>query len=334
MMKIAHCLSALAALAALAAWPGRPLSAPSGLTAAAGLACGCPCECPRTSAQSQPNAPTRAPASARPLRIICFGAHPDDDEVCAAGTAALWIARGDRVKFVSLTNGDIGHWRESGRELAKRRRAEVANGARLVGYDFEILDNHDGRLEPSLRNREAVVRLIREWRADVVITHRPNDYHPDHRYTSVLVQDAAYMVTVPKFLPEVPALKVNPVFLYFYDRFQKPYPFQPDIAVDIDPVMEKKLAVLAGMVSQFYEGGVEGSAESQPKTEEEARARREAVRERFIKRQRDVTDTCRATLARFYGPERAATIRYAEAFEVCEYGRIPDEAEIRHLVPF
>jgi LmbE family N-acetylglucosaminyl deacetylase len=233
-----------------------------------------------------------------------------------------------------MTNGDIGHWRESGPELAERRRAEVANGARLIGYDFEILNNHDGRLEPTLRNREAVVRLIREWRADIVITHRPYDYHPDHRYTSVLVQDAAYMVTVPKFLPEVPALEVNPVFLYFYDRFQKPYPFQPDVAVDIDSAMGEKLDVLAGMVSQFYEGGANGSAETQPKTEEEARARRRAVRERFIKRQLDVTACCRASLAQFYGPDRAANIRYAEAFEVCEYGRIPDKTEIRRLIPF
>ncbi len=274
------------------------------------------------------------PLSGEPARIICFGAHPDDCEVCASGTTALWIAKGYRVKFVSMTNGDIGPWRESGPALSERRKTEVAAGARLVGYDFEILGNHDGYLQPTIENREAVVRLIREWRADVVITHRPYDYHPDHRYTGILVQDAAYMVTVPKFLPDVPALKVNPVFLYFADRFQKPYPFQPDIAVDIDSVMEKKLGVLAGMVSQFYEGGANGSAETQPKTEDEARARREAVRERFIKRQLEITSRCRATLARYYGPERGANVRFAEAFEVCEYGRLPDDTEIRRLFPF
>lgn len=268
------------------------------------------------------------------IRIICIGAHPDDAESGAAGTAALWVAKGCRVKFVAMTNGDIGHWRESGPELAARRRAEVAGGARLVGYEFEILNNPDGRLLPTLENREAVVRLIREWKADVVITHRPNDYHPDHRYTSVLVQDAAYMVTVPKFLPEVPALKLNPVFLYLSDRFQKPTPFQPDIAVDIDAVMEKKLEVLAGMASQFYEGGVSGSAEIQPKTEEERRARLQAVRDRFINRQLEITDRCRKSLVQWYGPERAARIKYAEAFEICEYGRLPDAKEIRRLLPF
>jgi LmbE family N-acetylglucosaminyl deacetylase len=280
-----------------------------------------------------PTGKAAGPAGGKP-RIICIGAHPDDAESGAAGTAALWVAQGYPVKFVALTNGDIGHYKESGPGLARRRRAEVEHGARLVGYEFEILDNHDGRLQPTIENREKVVRLIREWKADLVITHRPNDYHPDHRYTSILVQDSAYMVTVPKFLPEVPALKDNPVFLYFSDRFQKPYPFQPDIAVDIDAVMEKKLDVLLGMVSQFYEGGVAGSDALQPKTPEEERARRQAVRQRFIDRQLGVTEMCRPALVKWYGPERAAGIRYAEAFEICEYGRIPESDEIKRLFPF
>jgi LmbE family N-acetylglucosaminyl deacetylase len=276
---------------------------------------------------------TAAPDPAKP-RIICIGAHPDDAESGAAGTAALWIARGYPVKFVAVTNGDIGHWKESGPELAKRRRAEVKHGADLVGYDFVVLDNHDGRLQPTIENRETIVRLIREWHADVVISHRPNDYHPDHRYTSVLVQDAAYMVTVPKFLPDVPALAVNPVFLYFSDRFKKPYPFQPDISVEIDPVMDKKLDVLLGMVSQFYEGGVSGSAALMPKNPAEENARWQAVRDRFTNRQKQITEMCRKSLENWYGPERAAKIRYAEAFEICEYGRIPDRSEIKKLFPF
>lgn len=275
-----------------------------------------------------------AASDAAKPRIICIGAHPDDAESGAAGTAALWIARGYPVKFVAVTNGDIGHWKGSGPELAKRRRVEVEHGAKLVGYDFEILDNHDGQLQPTIENRKAIVRLIREWRADVVITHRPNDYHPDHRYTSILVQDAAYMVTVPKFLPEVPALAVNPVFLYFSDRFQKPYPFQPDIAVDIDAVMDKKLDVLLGMVSQFYEGGVSGSAALMPKNAEEQKARWQTIRDRFTNRQKEITDRCRKSLENWYGPERAAKVRYAETFEISEYGKYPDKAEIKRLFPF
>jgi len=267
-------------------------------------------------------------------RILCIGAHPDDAEVGAAGAAALWVSKGCHVKFVAVTNGDIGHWKESGPELARRRMAEVEHGAKLVGYDFEILDNHDGELQPTLENREKIIRMIREWKADVVITHRPNDYHPDHRYTSVLVQDSAYMVTVPKFCPEVPALKTNPVFLYFYDRFQKPSPFQPDIAVAIDTVMDKKLEVLLGMVSQFYEGGVGGSPELLSSDPERQKARWRSIRERFTNRQLEVTSYCRKSLEEWYGAKRAAEIVYAEAFEIGEYGRRPDATELNRLLSF
>src|SRR3954453_10934723 len=196
-----------------------------------------------------------APADAgeQKLRVICFGAHPDDCELKAGGVAALWAAKGHRVKFVSVPNGDIGHWRQSGPALARRRRREVEAAAGGLGITTEVLDVHDGELEPTLANRKAITRLIREWRADLVLSHRPNDYHPDHRYTAVLVQDAAYMVTVPRFLPEVPALKRNPVFLYYSDGFRKPNPFNPDVTVAIDGVMEKKAAALERLESQFYE---------------------------------------------------------------------------------
>jgi len=173
------------------------------------------------------------------LRILCFGAHPDDCELRAGGVATLWSAQGHHVKFVSVTTGDIGHWRDAGGPLARRRLAEVQQAARLLGIATEVLDIHDGELLPSLENRRTMTRLIREWKADVVMTHRPNDYHPDHRYTGVLVQDAAYMVTVPHFCPDMPVLKNNPVFVFYPDSFQKPNPFQPDVMVSIDAVIEK-----------------------------------------------------------------------------------------------
>src|SRR5262245_5454534 len=117
------------------------------------------------------------------LRIICFGAHPDDCEIQAGGTAAMWAAKGHKVKFVSVTNGDIGHWRDAGGPLAKRRKAEVERAAGILGIASEVLDIHDGELMPTHDNRRTITRLIREWQADVVMSHRPNDYHPDHRYT-------------------------------------------------------------------------------------------------------------------------------------------------------
>jgi N-acetylglucosamine malate deacetylase 1 len=158
----------------------------------------------------------------RQLRIIVFGAHPDDAELKAGGTAAKWTKLGHAVKMVSVTNGDIGHWKMKGEELARRRLAEVTAADKILGAETEVLPIHDGELEPSLANRKTVTRLIREWKADVVISHRPWDYHPDHRYVGVLVQDAAYMVAVPFADEGSKPLARNPVFLYSSDRFQKP----------------------------------------------------------------------------------------------------------------
>ncbi len=199
-------------------------------------------------------APPHAPAQdARAMRIIVFGAHPDDCELEAAGTAARWAKLGYKVKFVSVTNGDIGHHEMAGAILARRRTAEVKRCAEILGIETEVLDIHDGELLPTLENRRLITRKIREWRADVVISHRPNDYHPDHRYTGILVQDAAFMVIVPSFCPDVPALRKNPVFLYTEDGFKKPNPFEPDVVVPIDPVLDQKVACVDALESQFYE---------------------------------------------------------------------------------
>src|SRR4030095_14750019 len=158
------------------------------------------------------------------LRIIAFGAHPDDCELKASGVAALWAAQGHKVKFVAMTNGDIGHFKMAGAPLAKRRTAEVRECAKILGIETEVLDIHDGELEPTLENRKKVARLIREWQADIVLFHRPYDYHPDHRYVGVLVQDAAVVVVAPFFTPDTDPVKKNPVFLYYSDGFLKPYP--------------------------------------------------------------------------------------------------------------
>lgn len=280
-------------------------------------------------------APSTAPAADDgPLRIIVFGAHPDDCEIQAGGCAALWSARGHRVKLVSVTNGDIGHWREAGGPLARRRRAEVERADRILGATTEVLDIHDGELMPTLENRRIITRLIRQWNADVVISPRPNDYHPDHRYLSILVQDSAYMVTVPFFCPDTPALRKNPVYLYNGDRFQKPTPFQPDIAIAIDSVVDKKLDALAVMESQFYEGGANGSPGLVPADAAGQAARRQAVRAAFTRRFQDVANRHRQKLVEFYGEERGRQARSAEAFEICEYGARPGVSDLKRLFPF
>lgn len=277
---------------------------------------------------------TRAADADGKLRIICFGAHPDDAEYKAGGTAAKWAALGHHVKFVSVTNGDIGHWQIAGGPLAQRRTAEVKEAAKILGIETEVLDNHDGELLPTLENRRALTRLIREWKADVVIAHRPNDYHPDHRYTGVLVQDAAFMVTVPFFCPDTPPLKDNPVFLYFSDGFQKPNPFTADVIVSIDDVLDKKVAAVHALPSQAYEGGASGSEEFMKPIPKDDAGRKAWVIQTHGARYAAVANRFREALVKWYGDKRGKDVKYAEAFEVCEYGRRPTPEELKKLFPF
>jgi N-acetylglucosamine malate deacetylase 1 len=270
------------------------------------------------------------------LRIIVFGAHPDDCEGSAGGTGAKWAAQGHHVKFVSCTNGDIGHWAMAGGPLARRRAAEVKKCAEILGNQAQVLDIHDGELMVTMENRRLICRLIRDWQVDIVISHRPNDYHPDHRYVGVLVMDAAYMVTVPFFCPDIPHLTKNPVFLFAEDEFQRPNPFTPDIVVAIDDVVEKKLAAIEALESQFYEGGCDGGPHLVPNPSDTAAvaARKKAVRDEWAGYFSATANRFRVALGQHYGKERAEKIKFAEAFEICEYGRKPDKEEIKQLFPF
>jgi N-acetylglucosamine malate deacetylase 1 len=271
------------------------------------------------------------------LRIIVFGAHPDDCELKAGGVAAMWAAKGHKVKFVSATNGDIGHATEAGGPLAKRRTAEVQRADKILGIETEVLDIHDGELMPTMENRRTFTRLIREWKADVVMGPRPCDYHPDHRYTGVLMQDAAFMVTVPSFCPESPHLAENPVFFYLSDNFQKPYAFDPAVVVSIDPVFEQRSEAVWQLESQIESLWVQGDFERVvpvPKDPAAREARRLETRDRFGRRYANVANQYRPLLVKFYGEEKGRAVKYAEAFELCEYGRQPSAEELKRLFPF
>jgi LmbE family N-acetylglucosaminyl deacetylase len=237
---------------------------------------------------------------------------------------------GHNVMFVSLTNGDAGHQSMGGGALAKIRRAEAEEAGRRYGINKYItLDNHDGELLPNLEVRLQVIRLIREWDADIVIGPRPNDYHPDHRYTGVLLQDAAYMVIVPNIAPDTPPLEKNPVFLYTRDHFQKPNPFDPDIVVDISDVYEKKIYGMAAHESQFFDWlpWTAGRLNEVPKDPEE--------RLTWLARvwSDEITPEIRESLVKWYGKQKAEQVTHAETFEICEYGRRPSDEDIKKLFP-
>lgn len=263
------------------------------------------------------------------LNIIVFGAHPDDADNKMGGTAALFAQMGHRVKFVSVTNGDAGHYEKGGGHLANIRRKEAQEAGKRLGIEYTVLDNHDGELFPTIEVRHQIIREIRKWNADVVLTHRPVDYHPDHRYTGVLVQDAAYLVIVPNVTPDTPPLKKNPVFLYLQDHFQKPNEFKADITVDITSVFDQKMDALDAHASQFYEWlpWTAGKLQNVPKNDKEKRE--------FLQKgwSRPISDNVRASLTKWYGAEKAMKAKHAESFEICEYGKQPTDEEIRELFP-
>jgi LmbE family N-acetylglucosaminyl deacetylase len=275
------------------------------------------------------------PDGSHKLSILMIGAHPDDCELKGSGAAVKWARLGHCVRFVAMTGGDNGHPSMSGAALQRRRREEAREAGRKLGLcQSEVLENHGGELLPSLEARREVVRLIREARADIVISHRSTDYHPDHRYTGILVQDSAYMVTVPFFVPSVPALERNPVFLSFEDRFTRPAPFVADIAVDIDDVFDQKMAAIEAHVSQMYEwtpfmmSRASGKPEHVPENPAE---RRKWLANIWFPDPPSVR--VRDSLEKWYGSS-AKAVRYAEAFEICEYGRQIDPQEIAQLFPF
>lgn len=267
------------------------------------------------------------------LRILAIGAHPDDCDLTAGGVAVLWQRAGHEVRFVSMTNGASGHHQKSGKELVEIRTKEAANAGKAIGIQYDVLDNPDGELLPTLDARKRIIGLIREFRPDLILTHRPNDYHPDHRYTSQLVCDAAYMVTVPPVVPDVPALRKNPVICYMMDNFQRPYPFSPTVAVDIEPAIEAVVDMLDCHKSQFYEWLPYNKFFPEPPPENEA-DRRDWLGRHFRGRIAPFAERYRDLLVSIYGLDRGEAVQFIQAFEPCEYGSPLTPEETRRLFPF
>jgi len=267
------------------------------------------------------------------MRILIIGAHPDDPDWYAGGTAAKFVQKGHKVRMLAMTNGNAGHYKEGGGPLAVRRYQETQCSARVIGAEYLVLDNDDGKLLPTLENREKVIRQIREFNADLVITHRPNDYHPDHRNTGLLVRDAAYMVTVPNIVPLVPHLRKNPVFAYLGDEFTKPNPIEPDVVVVIDDVLEKKLGMFHCHVSQMYEWLPYNMNILDQVPDGEA-ARKQWLAGLHAQMAGPLADKYRERIAELYGRERAQKVKYIEVFEISEYGTQPSPEDLRLWFPF
>lgn len=266
------------------------------------------------------------------LRIMVIGAHPDDAE-SAGGLVAKYAALGHKVKLVSLTNGDAGHHEIGGRPLALRRAAEARRSGAVIGAEYILLDNHDGELMPSWELRKQLIQLMRAFEPDLIITHRTNDYHPDHRYTGVLVRDAYTELSVAGNVALTPYLKKFPVLMYMSDNFTKPYPFIPDIVIDIEETLDKKIDMYHCHESQMYEWipYIQGRIDQVPNNPDERRA---WLAKEVKAEVRKTADQYRDKLIAFYGEERAKKIKYAEAFEISEYTLHITKEKLKKLFPF
>lgn len=266
------------------------------------------------------------------MNLVFVGAHPDDGDVHAGGVLAKAARDGANVTLISLTSGNAGHQSETPERLASRRAEEARLAGASIGAEYIVLDHPDGRLEPTVAVREELIGLLRQLAPDLLLTLRPWDYHADHRACGQLVMDASFLLGVPLIRPNVPPLREMPVIAYVFDRFRVPAPFRPDIAVAIDDAVEAKLAMVGCHVSQFYEWlpWVEGCDEPVPEDPEARPAWLARYCEGFL---RGPASVCREALIARYGLARAGEIHYAEAFEVCEYGRQPSARELDALFP-
>lgn len=282
----------------------------------------------------------------RKLRVMMIGAHPDDVEFRAAGTALRFLEMGAEVKFLVLCNGSRGHHILSPKETAQRRAGEAAAVKEVLGLTaYDIWDVEDCELEATLENRRRLIREIRQFAPDIVIGHRTNDYHADHRAAAQLLQDASYMLIVPHECPDTPAMRKMPVILYFEDRFKEP-PFHADVVVDVTEEMDTKVSAADKNVSQVYEWLPYSECEEAPtdaeerirwlwegitpeSTDEEVRA---VTHDRVPARAAKTAARFREELIARYG-EDGGTIRFAEAFQICEYGAQMTMEDLNNLFP-
>lgn len=268
----------------------------------------------------------------QPLKLLILGAHPDDAEFRAGGLACVYRALGHTVKMVSVTDGGSGHHAMEREALIARRKKEAASAAKIIGAEHETWYFADGFLQPTLELRERIIREIRAFAPDLVLTHRPDDYHPDHRAVGHAVRDASYLVTVPLVVPEVPALKRDPVVAYMYDHFTKPYPFQADVVVDVTSHIEKILAMLAAHESQLFEWLPYNRRETDSVPNDPG-VRAKVVHDFYHDRAHHLAQTYRAQVLAKYGAEAIANIEWVEVFEISEYASALSPAMREILFP-
>jgi LmbE family N-acetylglucosaminyl deacetylase len=260
------------------------------------------------------------------LNVIVIFAHPDEGEIYAGGISAIYSKLGHRVKFLSLTNGDAGHWSMDPAELAKRRYREAMESKRILGLtDYEILDYHDGKLANSKEIQKIVAAKIEEWNADLVILFYPitsvKGGHNDNMQAGHIVKDAASMLN----------MKIMPAFLFMRDYFTTDFSHIPDIAINIGEVWDTKLLAMKAHESQVVESNPHADGVLDEVLKSEAK-RQEYLFYNSYPYSR-VTPDIKLALEKWYGREESEKIEWAEAFQFAEFGKQIDDNSIKVLFP-
>ena len=264
-----------------------------------------------------------------PLRLLILGAHPDDSEFHAGGLSSLYREMGHEVKMVSATDGSAGHHQIEREELAVIRKKEAAAAAGVIGATGVTWEFPDGELQATLELRHRIIAEIRTYRPDLVLTHRTNDYHPDHRAVGQAVQDASFLVRVPHVVPDVPALDRDPVVAYMADMFTKPTPIEPHIVLDIGDRIDTIVNMLAQHASQVFEWlpYLARTTAEVPTDDAERLAWLENWYTQII---RPRVEHCREALRDIYSINRTDTIDLVEMYEISEHGgTLTDEWKAR-----
>jgi LmbE family N-acetylglucosaminyl deacetylase len=260
------------------------------------------------------------------INVIVIFAHPDEGEIYAGGISAIYSKLGHNVKFLSLTNGDAGHWSMNPDSLAKRRYNEAMEAKKILGLaDYEILGNHDGKLKNSQELQKIVADRIEKWKSDIVFLYYPivtePGGHNDNMQAGLIVHDAASFIKMEKM----------PLFMYMRDYFTTGFSHIPDIAFNIEDVWDTKLLAMKAHESQVVEANPHADGILDEVLKSEAKRQEYLFYNSFPFSR--ITPDIRLALKKWYGSDFADRIKWTEAFEFAEIGRQINNQAVAELFP-
>jgi len=272
------------------------------------------------------NADVYSASASDRLNIIVIFAHPDEGEIYAGGISKIYSDLGHNVKFLSLTNGDAGHWSMPPADLAKRRHKEAMEAKRILGVaEYEIFDYHDGDLKNTTKIQKEVASRIEKWNSDLVILFYPITSvpggHNDNMQAGHIVTDAALLVNMDKM----------PAYIYMRDFFTTDFSHIPDIAVDITKVWDTKLLAMKAHESQVVEANPHADGVLEEVLNDEKK-REDYLFYNSYQFSR-VSPDIRLALEKWYGRTEAENIKWTEAFQFATFGRQIDIESIYELFP-